>query len=992
MSDETDLLNLKLKDLREIAEKNVDVSGNKVKSDSITVPVDLLHELRVHQIELKMQNEELRRTQEALEHSRNHYQELYDFSPVGYITLNPEGIILEINFTATRLLGVDHQKIINQRFAKFIQDDYKDLWYRHFMEAKQKPDEQHGCELPFTDNMGKKAYYHLNCVAINEVGKVSALRVCLTDVTQRKQFEEEQRIAAATFEAQVGVLVADQNRIVLRVNSAFTRITGYSADELADQPDFLGRVGQSEPGFSESFWEALGQEGFWQGELWEKRKNGEPFALWLNVSSVHDDEGKVCNYVATFIDITERKQAEAKLNQLSDDFSTFLENTSDFVYFKGADKKYRFCSNSLAKFIGQDDWHNLIGKESKELFTQEIANIYDQSTQAVFQQGVPQLNQLEPYVDANGNKAWFNVNRWPQLNNEGKVIGVFGISRDVTVQQKIQQDLRWSHELNRKILQALPAHIAVIDSRGLIIFVNEAWTKFAAENAAPQAKNQSSVGANYLDACRSASGYGAEDASRALTGIEAVLNGTTAQFTTEYLCECKKPPFKRWYLLSVVQLQRSDGLGAVIAHLDITERKQAEQALQESQDRYRHLLENQTEIIIRCKPDHTLLYVNEAYSRFFGKPIEALIGGKWHPVVYSKDLPVVIDKLGSLSPQNPIITLECRVIGAKGKMRWCQFVNRGFFDQDGNLSEIHAVGRDITDRKKSDEALRIAAVAFETQTGIIVTDADKHILNVNQAFTRITGYSAKEAVGKTPALLHSGLQDKAFYDDLWSVVEGKKYWEGEVWDKRKDGKLLPLWESITAVLDENDKVTHYVGSFTDITVQKQAEKVLLDARNRLQNQVADTQEELFTIKAETAEINAALSVLLKKREVDKSDAQLALSDEVEATVMPLLKKLKTASSGRLQSMRLIKILEDNLFQLTQSYGRGANLVSVYQKLTPIETQVAAMIRQGHPTKVIAAALNIAEGTVSIHRKHIRRKLGLNGKADNLYSFLMSLVE
>ena len=136
----------------------------------------------------------------------------------------------------------------------------------------------------------------------------------------------------------------------------------------------------------------------------------------------------------------------------------------------------------------------------------------------------------------------------------------------------------------------------------------------------------------------------------------------------------------------------------------------------------------------------------------------------------------------------------------------------------------------------------------------------------------------------------------------------------------------------------------------------------------------------------------ALNILLKHRETDKADAQLALTYEVEATVLPLLKKLKSASNGRHQTMRLIKILETNLLQLVKSYGRGANLATAYQKLTPVETQVAAMIRQGHSTKVIAAALSIANGTVSIHRKHIRRKLGLNGKSDNLYSYLQGLIE
>jgi DNA-binding NarL/FixJ family response regulator len=108
--------------------------------------------------------------------------------------------------------------------------------------------------------------------------------------------------------------------------------------------------------------------------------------------------------------------------------------------------------------------------------------------------------------------------------------------------------------------------------------------------------------------------------------------------------------------------------------------------------------------------------------------------------------------------------------------------------------------------------------------------------------------------------------------------------------------------------------------------------------------------------------------------------------------LPLLKKLKAVSSGRVQSTKLIGIIEGSLQQLVKSYGRAANLAAAYQKLTPIETQVASMIRQGLPTKSIASALNISSGTVSIHRKHIRKKLDLDGQEINLQSHLQSLAE
>ena len=123
-----------------------------------------------------------------------------------------------------------------------------------------------------------------------------------------------------------------------------------------------------------------------------------------------------------------------------------------------------------------------------------------------------------------------------------------------------------------------------------------------------------------------------------------------------------------------------------------------------------------------------------------------------------------------------------------------------------------------------------------------------------------------------------------------------------------------------------------------------------------------------------------------------AEAQMSLSYEVDATLIPLLKRLKETRSDPQQSGYLINILESNLQHLVNAYGRSANLTAAYQRLSPVESLVASMIRQGQATKTIAATLNIASGTVNIHRKHIRKKLGLDNKSTNLESYLKTLEE
>src|SRR6202040_1029656 len=136
----------------------------------------------------------------------------------------------------------------------------------------------------------------------------------------------------------------------------------------------------------------------------------------------------------------------------------------------------------------------------------------------------------------------------------------------------------------------------------------------------------------------------------------------------------------------------------------------------------------------------------------------------------------------------------------------------------GNPSSLRVALSDISELKRAEEGLRIAAIAFESsQEGMVVTDSRGIIVQVNQAFTRLTGYSAPEAVGHKPALLKSGRQDKAFYDRLWATLKETKYWQGEIWNRRKNGKTYAAWLTISAVTNPAGHVTHYVGSCSELT-------------------------------------------------------------------------------------------------------------------------------------------------------------------------------
>lgn len=278
---------------------------------------ELLHELHVHQIELEMQNEELRRAYIALEESRDRYADLYEFAPIAYLTLTREGLIAEINLTGTKLLGVERKKLINRRFAALVSPKDSDRWHRLFMRMMEYEEEEHHFELTLQrgDNSGFHA--QLNCLRVLTDDKTPMVRIVLTDITERKCAEEELRIAAVAFQSQEGMLIADANQTILRVNRAFTVNTGYSSEEIIGQTPRILSSGRHDEAFYAGMWENIKRTGTWQGEVWNRRKNGEIYPQWLTITAVKGDDETVTHYVSTHTDITMRKAAEAEILNLA---------------------------------------------------------------------------------------------------------------------------------------------------------------------------------------------------------------------------------------------------------------------------------------------------------------------------------------------------------------------------------------------------------------------------------------------------------------------------------------------------------------------------------------------------------------------------------------------------------------------------------------------------------------------------------------------------
>lgn len=217
-----------------------------------------------------------------------------------------------------------------------------------------------------------------------------------------------------------------------------------------------------------------------------------------------------------------------------------------------------------------------------------------------------------------------------------------------------------------------------------------------------------------------------------------------------------------------------------------------------------------------------LLEANDAFRKMLGYEADEIAGmhaSCWSHTTSAYDARNIVDRLLGTKDVSSIETTFRRKDGHIYPVE----ITSSIVDLEGQ-QVIFSSARDITERKKTEDTLRITATAFESQFGMLITDADKVILQVNKAFSEITGYSSDEVVGLTPSLLSSGRHDADFYFRMWSDIIQRGAWHGEVWNKRKNGEIYPQQLSIGAVKDNKGKITHYVATLMDITARKVSEE------------------------------------------------------------------------------------------------------------------------------------------------------------------------
>jgi diguanylate cyclase (GGDEF)-like protein/PAS domain S-box-containing protein len=267
---------------------------------------------------------------------------------------------------------------------------------------------------------------------------------------------------------------------------------------------------------------------------------------------------------------------------------------------------------------------------------------------------------------------------------------------------------------------------------------------------------------------------------------------------------------------------RGDGRPLHIALLrDITERMRAERALRREAQKNLALLRSASDGIHVLDADGNLVEASDSFCDMLGYARDEIIGmhvSRWDARMGADEIAELMRQQFAQRTRTQFETRHRRKDGATIDVE----ISGHPLELDGRPVLFNS-SRDITGRKAAEEELRIAAIAFDSQVGMIVTNAKGVIVRVNRAFTQLTGYDADEAIGRTPALLKSGRNDRAFYEQMWRRLAQTGYWQGEMWNRRKGGQVYVEWLTISAVKTPEGVTTHYVGTFSEITKNKEAE-------------------------------------------------------------------------------------------------------------------------------------------------------------------------
>ena len=759
-------------------------------------------------------------------------------------------------------------------------------------------------------------------------------------------------------EAKYRAIVEEQTELVCRfrpggaltfVNDAYCRYFGRTAEQLVGTP-FLAQIPEADHAAVMAPSRGLTAANPTATiEHRTVRPGGEIRWHQWTKHALYDGDGQLLEYQAVGRDISEQKRAEDALHESRALLRAVIDAVPATINVKDCDGRYVLVNAVLAHYHRRAV-NAFPGKTPDDFYPEAYAARIRARDAEIIATGAPTgLYELN-YTDADGRASTWLATAVPLRDDIGAVKYVVSVGLDITQRKQAEEALRESRALLRAVIDAVPATIRVKDGNLRYALVNQALANYhnLPVDAFPGKTPSDFYPADYANAVQ------ARDAGIIATGERVGLH------EVDYT---ENDGRETTWLATSVPL-RDDG-GAVKyvvgVSLDITQRKQAERALAESERNYRQLIETQTELVTRFRPDTAMTFVNPAYCRYHGQPSEALLGTKWIEQVYADDRPGIEQFLAQLTPENPSGACEHRVVLAGGEIRWQQWSDTARFDAGGRVVEYQSVGRDVTARKLAEQNLRESERRMRhlvESAGVVPYTWDieaRRYSYIGPQVERLFGHSPAQwfDTGKWVQTLHP--DDRARVEcKLQEFLRQPGDGSMEYRMLRPDGSVVWVRDIIQIETDENGRKVGY-GTVVDVTDSKQQEGQLLQAQKmeavgQLTSGIAHDFNNLLMI------VTVNLDMLLPRLDPDdplaRELAEAALAAGLDGA--ELTRQLLTYA--RRQPMQAVPVDLNAL--VTRSVGLLRRTLS---NLVDIDTELAADLWpiESDPAQLEAALTNLA---------------------------------
>jgi PAS domain S-box-containing protein len=616
-----------LQDRAQVVLKNMPSSFNEIVSGDVH---ELIENLKIHQIELEMQNDELRSIQAKLEISQSRYFKLYDFAPVGYVTMNPKGIILEINLTAADMLGFPRNQLISKNFGRFVFPDLQDIFYIH-CHAVLKTREKKKCDLKFVKKDGGHFFAQMDTLPVlMDNGEVSELRSTMTDISERMLLENtllesKEMIQALNDANSESAMLLDRKGTVLMINETGARRLGQSAASMIGQNinDFLPAEVSRER--RDRFDEVLSMH---QSLDFQDIRMGRQYQHRLQpILNAQGDVEKVAVFAR---DITlEHEVLEALVE--NEKKYRLLVNTAPIGIVVTQDRLLKMVNPRVLSMSGYSEQELTSGSFIEIVHPDDRAMVMASHERRLNGEEVPETYVMRIIIRG-GETKWIE-NKGILITWQGRP-ATLNFLFDVTERQLASDALFKSEVQKRTILDATTDLICYIDNEMKLIWANKAVLQgfnVLMEQAIGQCCHR-------IFCCR----------DTICDDCPSVKARQTRQVESAVMHMGDKPNESHWDVFSAPLMDEQEKIsGFIQIARNITAQRRAEQALRESEARFRRIIENAPFGYYRVGKDGLWQYVNPEWEKMHGYASEEIIGKGFEynkPLEFNAEASEMLDK------------------------------------------------------------------------------------------------------------------------------------------------------------------------------------------------------------------------------------------------------------------------------------------------------------------------------------------------------------